>query len=608
MIHPAPRPPHLARLATLRINMRLLNTRVWELKDFQGSSIPPYAILSHTWGVEEISLQDLVKALPCLDRREPTSDGLELKKGFWKIQHARMQADQHHLPWVWIDTCCIDKTSSAELSEAINSMFKWYRDSRVCYAYLEDVEDQEDPELPESSFGKSRWFTRGWTLQELLAPQEVLFFSTSWSLIKNLHSLCEVVERVSRISSKFLKKDRPSIYKASVAQRMAWASRRQTTRVEDIAYCLLGIFDINMPLLYGEGDKAFKRLQEEIAKVSNDQSLFAWGLKERCKSAPKDPRVLARAAWEFSGCEDVITCDSWHRRHYPTTSGFEMTKMGLRIELPVVWLDCEPSTHGSRYQMVAMLKCRFAYDFDHFISIPLGSPQRGRFVKAILSELDGGFQAVRFSDFAARSAPAPEPWVDLSDHERWPLHEKQSLFALLYITERSEFEDNELTPRLLGRNEGLDNVLSYAILLRGDEYTTFSDLKHHHEDVEILARGSNFIFKERRLPSQELPISKNTTYAHFSCTYKELEFIVRIEVCDPDEKPYSERLVKCLLTVVPKAEDIQDATWLEPKWAKVLHFGLTTIHSRVEVDEIMGTSVVTVCFYTTSEETNDQLP
>ena len=175
--------------------------------------------------------------------------------------------------------CCIDKTSSAELSEAINSMFRWYEKAKVCYAYLSDVSGDANLKKDVSEFVGSRWFTRGWTLQELVAPKSVLFYSrryTGWHFLGTKEDLCDHISAVTGIDTDTLYG--AGLELASVARKMSWASHRETTRVEDTAYCLLGIFDVNMPLLYGEGKKAFLRLQEEILRSSYDYSLFAWGL------------------------------------------------------------------------------------------------------------------------------------------------------------------------------------------------------------------------------------------------------------------------------------------------------------------------------------------
>ncbi|KAF1920763.1 hypothetical protein BDU57DRAFT_424245, partial [Ampelomyces quisqualis] len=151
-----------------------------------------------------------------------------------------------------VERFCIDKSSSAELSETINSMFVWYKDSSICYAYLADVEHRE-------AFGSSKWFTRAWTLQELLAPSHLqtddhtgmFFFSRDWKSLGSKGSLSTTISKITGIPKEYL--ERLSLTTASISMRMSWAADRHATRAEDIAYALLGIFDVNMPLLYGEG-------------------------------------------------------------------------------------------------------------------------------------------------------------------------------------------------------------------------------------------------------------------------------------------------------------------------------------------------------------------
>ncbi|KAL0932397.1 HET domain-containing protein [Colletotrichum truncatum] len=262
--------------------MWLLNTDSLALQEFFHAR-PGYAILSHTWGDEEVTYQDILG----------DKSSLKDKAGYKKIRECCALARENGFQWVWIDTCCINKSSSAELSEAINSMFQWYREARVCYAYLIDVpslhyaaflayknlintpDDQVDVFKEEKAiFMKSRWFTRGWTLQELLAPRQVLFYASDWSYIGTKDDLSGLIEEQTGISDLALGSD--SLQGFPVRTKMQWAAGRQTTRVEDLAYCLLGIFDINMPLLYGEGNRAFRRLQEEILKAAEDYSLLAW--------------------------------------------------------------------------------------------------------------------------------------------------------------------------------------------------------------------------------------------------------------------------------------------------------------------------------------------
>lgn len=251
--------------------MRLINTTTLDLKEFYGSKVPCYAILSHTWDDEEVSYQEW------LQKDASTA----IKAGYKKILGAcaKTREEQPPIDWLWVDTNCIDKTSSADLSEAINSMFTWYKEAKICYAYLSDVSSQtEGSGTPESDmeFEQSRWFTRGWTLQELLAPSDVVFYSRNWTIRGARHeSLNEAIARATGIHRAYLY-GYLTLGRASVAEKMSWLARRTTTRIEDIAYCAMGLFDINMPLLYGEGMKAFVRLQEEIIRQSTDQTLFCW--------------------------------------------------------------------------------------------------------------------------------------------------------------------------------------------------------------------------------------------------------------------------------------------------------------------------------------------
>ncbi|KAK0634092.1 heterokaryon incompatibility protein-domain-containing protein, partial [Immersiella caudata] len=244
--------------------MRLLHTTLtpeglFEQSEFAGDGIPRYAILSHAWGDSEITLRDVEAG---------RGRG---KAGHEKVEKCCDRAKADGFDYAWVDTCCIDKTSSAELSEAINSMYRWYQNADICYAYLSDV-----PSSGARRFEESRWFTRGLTLQELIAPSRIIFFDQTWVEIGTKTTLGEMIMHRTGIPFAVLNGDPGAVERATVAQRMSWASTRQTTRVEDIAYCLLGIFGVNMPLLYGEGERAFIRLQEEIIKISDDHSIFAW--------------------------------------------------------------------------------------------------------------------------------------------------------------------------------------------------------------------------------------------------------------------------------------------------------------------------------------------
>ncbi|KAF6841661.1 het domain-containing protein [Colletotrichum plurivorum] len=270
--------------------MRLVNVDTLELEEFFDANIPRYAILSHTWGKDEVTFQELCWSKD-YEKNQTTYASLEplilqlgqklaekalalrRRAGFDKIVQSARVAKDKGLQYVWVDTCCIDKTSSAELSEAINSMYRWYSAAEWCFDFLSDVAHCEPiDDIPsKSGFEQSRWFTRGWTLQELLAPVDVSFLDRDWRYMGSRWFNAQQISRITGIPADVLSSPEEARNK-SVAQRMSWASRRETSRSEDVAYCLLGLFDINMPLLYGEGARAFIRLQQEIAREHSDQS------------------------------------------------------------------------------------------------------------------------------------------------------------------------------------------------------------------------------------------------------------------------------------------------------------------------------------------------
>jgi len=329
--------------------MHLLNTTTYELKDFPPDMVPLYAILSHTWNEEEISFQDITENL----------DASRLRKGFAKIEGCCKFARSDEFEWVWIDTCAIDKKSSAELSEAINNMYGWYAGSQKCYVYLEDVLSEMEIEttseflVQETMISNSRWFQRGWTLQELLAPKHLVFLDREWNEIgvccpvpndispddeqlwDKVRDFCWLLADATGIPEVVVRDPR-TIHYFSVAQRMSWASNRQTTRSEDRAYSLMGLFNINMPVIYGEGlQKAFRRLQLEIMQTTHDHSLFAWSRAKRSlsglvASSPDD--------FKFSNCRHDSSIQI-------TLSPFSMTNLGLSISLP---LETLPDSESNR--------------------------------------------------------------------------------------------------------------------------------------------------------------------------------------------------------------------------------------------------------------------
>jgi len=256
--------------------MRLIKTSTLSLERFYGDEIPAYVILSHTWGDDEVSLQEFTKS------SETKNDRIANKAGYRKIAETCDQALEDGYHYAWVDACCIDNTSSSELTESINSMFGWYRELQVCYAYLSDfLLDMADVSSQQAQFDanfrRCRWFTRGWCLQELLAPRHLRFFNHKWQEIGTKSSLSRLISDITGIPEDVLTvPPKKGIRDFPVATRISWIAKRQTTRIEDMSYSLLGILDINMPMVYGEGNSAFLRLQEEIIRKYNDLSIFAW--------------------------------------------------------------------------------------------------------------------------------------------------------------------------------------------------------------------------------------------------------------------------------------------------------------------------------------------
>jgi hypothetical protein len=197
------------------------------------------------------------------------------KRGWRKVVESARHAAQNGWDYIWIDTCCINKSDITELSEAINSMFRWYESAQVCYAHLADVPPRHSSlKHPWAwSFRSSRWYTRGWTLQELLAPTFLEFLDSEWNVIGSRDEWAHEIELATGIEVKQL----ANFQDCSVATKLSWAANRETTRIEDRAYSLLGLLGVNMLLIYGEGERAFTRLQHELIRSSNDESIFAWG-------------------------------------------------------------------------------------------------------------------------------------------------------------------------------------------------------------------------------------------------------------------------------------------------------------------------------------------
>ena len=242
--------------------MRLLKRSLrggFDLVSFNSDDIPDYAILSHTWTEgQEITYDELL-----------AGSGKD-KTGYEKIRFCGDQAAADRLEYFWVDTCCIKKSDIVELSTAINSMFRWYKEAAICYVFLTDVSTAKSRSNSESfkfswepAFRSSRWFTRGWTLQELLAPRKLQFFSREEKLLGSIHDLMDIVHDVTDLPTTAL--EGASLDRFQIEERLAWTKDRRTTRREDKVYSLLGLFGIFMPLIYGEGElNAFRRLRKEI--------------------------------------------------------------------------------------------------------------------------------------------------------------------------------------------------------------------------------------------------------------------------------------------------------------------------------------------------------
>ncbi|KAH7272706.1 hypothetical protein NW759_003371 [Fusarium solani] len=349
--------------------MRLLNALTHELHEFNDEKKRSrYCILSHRWGIDEVLYKDLLDP-----STKPTA-----KAGWPKVAGACNLAMHLGYEWIWIDTCCIDKSSSAELSEAVNSMFRWYQEADICIAYLADIQHiAPRPADYVAYLGDSDWFTRGWTLQELLAPRAVDFYSADWKHLGSKNNISQDLEQITGINAAYLSGHK-GVTEASVAERMSWASGRQTTRVEDMAYCLLGIFNINMPLIYGERDKAFQRLQHAIIREIDDQTILAWGTGfvgpgEFDQSHDEHQPLLAKSPYAFKDCGDLVPCNSPQAK-----SRLEIRQDGVRITSPILW-DTEilgdtrynPLSGHSFVALLAPLQCRRRNDFFNCVALVL---------------------------------------------------------------------------------------------------------------------------------------------------------------------------------------------------------------------------------------------
>lgn len=418
-----------------RRQMRLLNTTTGSFELFDDPRTVQYAILSHVWSKpgDPHYPEQTYEKIEAIQKtpKSPTSwipgfgwlasASPVLAQFSQKIQNACRAAREHGLDWIWIDSGCIDKRSSAEVTLSINSMFDWYRYATVCYAFLYDVHDTSRPRSKDSEFGRSLWFTRGWTLQELLAPHVVIFVSHDWKPIGTKHSLASVIEEITSIDRAVLRKEK-ELFDVPVARRMSWASGRQTTLDEDKAYCLVGLFGVRLAPIYGEGAESFLRLQEAISRNIQDQTMLAWGTRKTLKThklaaqgetastggrAPtpaadvigyEETYLFASSPASFSveACaplvpvspQDLLSTLGVEGTFYPE---YTTTAYGIRTRLPLApfW-----STEGSTYYL-AFLACQV----DH------PEPRKKRFVALLLRHLDNSL--LTSAEFTVGFLPCP---------------------------------------------------------------------------------------------------------------------------------------------------------------------------------------------------------
>lgn len=323
------------------------NCRLPSDEERKAQQTAPYVIISHVWNRDEMVFEDMAEfdsSKPSTLWKKPAS-AAKMSGACKKV----LEVSNKRIKHLWLDTVCINKKDPFELSTSINSMYRWYKRAAVCFAYLYDY-----PSNDVVQFTESEWFTRGWTLQELVAPKKVLFFDKDWRLIGDKASLQVPLTNRTKINSNFLLHT-DNISHASVSQRMSWFSGRKTTVPEDTAYCLLGLFGVNMPLLYGEGEeRAFKRLQEEIMRYSDDHSLFAW--KHDVPQAGGAGLLAESPAW-FRDTGAYV-----HKAEGPSDMPFQMTNKGISITLCMQrfgdsWVASIDCPQGERHYLGIFLEC-----------------------------------------------------------------------------------------------------------------------------------------------------------------------------------------------------------------------------------------------------------
>ena len=339
--------------------MYLINVNTLKLELFygEGQAIPPYAILSHTWGLEasELSFGDLCGMDGDIEKLRAEIDRTKL------LGCCKEAKEQAGVQYIWIDTCCIDKGNTVQRDEAINSMFRWYQQAKVCFAYLADVHKKDSA----TEFLNSSWFRRGWTLQELLAPVNLTFYDSQWDILGPKLEWVDSIQATTGIPVEYLTQA-VDFREASVAQRMSWAANRVTTRPEDIAYCLFGIFDVGIDLRYGEGgESAFLRLQRQILIEIQDDTILAWDFGvEHSREMPTATGTwtgaLATSPSAFQNCKNTT------KKGFRTTDLKAVDSAGGNLPISLVIQDAESGAVG-------LLDCgpAFGPDSDKVVAVPL---------------------------------------------------------------------------------------------------------------------------------------------------------------------------------------------------------------------------------------------
>lgn len=318
-------------------------------------------------------------------------------------------------------------------------MFRWYRDAAVCYAYLEDVTDVYELGRG-SAFANSRWFERGWTLQELIAPKDVHFYDASGNFISRRQTISRSLAEIIRVGEELLKDEgNTSVSRYSIAQRMSWASSRRTTREEDEAYCLMGLFDVSMPLLYREGHRAFQRLQEEIIKQSTDLSIFAWDGNFASDSL-QARQLLAPSARGFERCGDIVTTRNVQNPEDVHVVEAMLTNVGLRITASLLVASDERtgdtglaillnSQNNDNFTKVLALKVHLATGSDHRdlnealkqtkLNCRLGWPaSMGRHKLVLVDALEAAEESVT-KDIVVKTTPEQNDFHAIGSKRDW---------------------------------------------------------------------------------------------------------------------------------------------------------------------------------------------